>query len=455
MTNGIRREIFALALPVVLSSLLQRITLIVDLLLIGGLGAAAIATVGIGQLLILTAMTVVWGLAAGTTVIVAQLCGAQRRHDAGRLGLRSVLVGVVLGLGISTTGLLVGRSAAIFLGASPDVLVLLTPYLRIVFLFFTCSMLVNLISAVMHGAGDTRSPLSAAIGMNVIHVAFAYPLIHGLWGLPTLGVTGVAVATAVSECSGAVYLLIVGFRKRHLVPGAVDRSVLVPVLRIGLPVLGDRLLQQTGQLLFVKAVMLYGTVAYAAHQIGMAIEAISFLPGLGISLAATTAVGQRLGAHQIPQAAIANREATRLALMLMAGIGVVFVCAPSPLLRLFTDDPEVIALGTSFLLIAAILQIPMAIALPLSGSLRGAGDTLFLFWTTVIGNWAVRVPIAWLCAAVWHTDLKVVWGLMAADWCVRMVMLVHRVRTDNWHRRVLVRQNAVASDVPLAPVRVA
>jgi putative MATE family efflux protein len=343
----------------------------------------------------------------------------------------------------------------IFLGAPADVSVLVTPYLRIVFLFFACSLLVNLISAVMHGAGNTRSPLCAAIGMNVIHVAVAYPLIHGYWGLPTLGVTGVAVATAVSECSGAAYLLYVAFKKRHLLPGRISRSMMAPVLRIGLPVLGDRILQQTGQLLFVKAVMLYGTVAYAAHQIGMTIEAISFLPGLGISFAATTAVGQRLGAQQVRQALLANQEATRLAVIVMAGIGLIFFCAPAPLLRLFTDDPEVIELGTSFLVIAAILQIPMAIALTLSGSLRGAGDTLFLFLSTVVGSWVVRVPLAWLCAAVWHMDLTVVWSLMAADWFVRMAMLVYRVRTDNWHLRVLAPENATTSEVSLLPLRVA
>ncbi|MFZ5876358.1 MAG: MATE family efflux transporter [Nitrospirota bacterium] len=455
MTDGIRREICSLALPVVFSSLLQRIALIVDLFLIGGLGAAAIAAVGVGQLLMLTVMTVVWGLAAGTGVIVAQLWGARRQADAGHVAFQAVLVGAVIGLVISAAGVLFSRQGAIFLGVPDDVLALATPYLRTVFVFFTCSLLVNLISAVMHGAGNTRSPLYAAVGMNVIHFAVAYPLIHGLWGLPALGVTGVAVATAVSECSGAAYLLHIGFKQRHILPGRISRSMLAPVLRIGLPVLGDRLLQQTGQLLFVKAVMLYGTVAYAAHQIGMAIEAISFLPGLGISLAATTAVGQRLGAQQIRQAVRANQEAMRLAVVVMAGIGLIFFVAPTPLLRLFSDDPEVIGLGTTFLMIAAILQIPMAIALTLAGSLRGAGDTPFLFLSTVVGNWAVRVPLAWLCAAVWHTELAVVWSLMAVDWFVRMGMLVYRVRTDDWHRRVLVHDHGTPPEVSLAPLRVA
>jgi putative MATE family efflux protein len=437
MTNEIRREIYSLAIPVVFSSLLQRMTTIVDIILVGGLGAAAIATVGLGQLMVLLVMTLGWGLAAGTTVVVAQLWGAQQRDDASRVAFQSVVIGAILGIIISVVGVFASQYGAVFVGANPDVLSLATPYLRIIFLCFTCSLLVNLVSGVMYGAGDARSPLWAAIVMNVIHVLLAYPLIHGLWGLPTLGVTGVAVATAVSECSGAAFLLYVAFKKRLIRTGRVPQSVMAPVWRIGIPVLGDRLLQQVGQLLYVKAIILYGTVAYAAHQVGMAIEAISFLPGLGISLAATTAVGQRLGAQRVRQAVLANREAMRLAVIVMTGMGLVFFFAPSTLLRLFTDDPDVIALGVSFLKIAAIIQVPMAITLVLSGSLRGAGDTAFLFWSTFVGSWALRVPLAWLCATVWHADLTIVWSLMALDWTVRMSMLVHRYRTDHWQRGVL------------------
>jgi putative MATE family efflux protein len=455
MTNGIRREICSLALPVVFGSLLQRITIVIDLFVIGGLGAAAIATVGIGHLLILTAMTIVWGLAAGASVIVAQLWGAQRRDDAGRVGFQSVVIGGVLGLVISAAGVLFSHHGAVFLGTPPDVVEVVTPYLRVVFLAFTGSLLVNLISAVMHGAGNTRSPLNAAIGMNVIHVVVALPLVHGLWGISPLGVAGVAVATVISETAGAAYLLYVGFKQGLLLPGPTSRSMMTPVLRIGLPVFGDRLIQQAAQLLFVKAVIVYGTVAYAAHQIGMAIEALSFLPGLGIGIAATTAVGQRLGAQRIRQAIIANHEATRLAVMVMAGCGLVFVLAPTPLLELFTRDPDVIALGTSFLMVAAILQIPMAIALTLSGSLRGAGDTLSPFLSTVVGSWGVRVPFAWMCAAVWHADLRVVWSLMAVDWLVRMMFLVYRVRSGDWYRRVLIPKDAIPAEGSLAPVRIA
>lgn len=442
MKDGIRQEIMSLAVPVVCSTFLQRITIVVDTFLVGGLGAAAITTVGIGQMMTLLVMTVVWGLSAGTTVVIAQLWGAKRYADARTVSHQSLRLGVILGLVISAAGVLWGHAGAVFLGADEDVLSLIVPYILVVFSFITCSLLINLLSAIMYGVGNPRPPLYAAILMNSVHVAVAYPLIHGLWGAPRYGVLGVAIATAVSETVGAAYLLTVGFQQKYFSSARSRPELVHQVLHIGLPVAGERAFQQAGQLLYLKVVMLYGTAAYAAHQVGMAIEAMAFLPGLGISMAITTAVGQRLGARQVHQASLAHREANRLALWVMAGMGTLFFAVPGPLLQVFTTDQQVIDLGTSLLKVIAILQIPLAITMVLYGSLRGAGDTSTLFWSTVLGSWGVRVPLAWLFAIVFELDLVAVWSLLVADWLARMAVLTHRYRSDKWHAPRLLRPEA-------------
>jgi putative MATE family efflux protein len=454
LKDGVRQEIVSLAVPVVCSTFLQRISLVVDTFLVGGLGAVAITTVGIGQMMTLFVMTVVWGLSAGTTVVIAQLWGAQRYDDARTVSHHVLKVGAILGLGISVAGIWWGQTGAVFLGASEEVLSLVEPYLLILFSFITCSVSINLLSAMMYGVGDARPPLHAAILMNVVHIGVAYPLIHGLWGAPRYGVLGVAIATAVSETVGAAYLITMGLKRRYFFPAGPHTGLIDQVLRIGFPVAGERALQQAGQFLFLKVVMLYGTAAYAAHQVGMAIEAIAFLPGLGISMAVTTAVGQRLGARQVLQASIAHREANRLALWVMAGMGALFFAVPGPLLRVFTTDQSVIALGTSLLKIVACLQVPLAITMVLYGSLRGAGDTSVLFWSTVLGSWGVRVPLAWLFAIVFELDLIAVWSLLVADWLVRMAVLTYRYRSDKWHAPPLVRprgRDQVAALVPAKP----
>jgi len=279
--------------------------------------------------------------------------------------------------------------------------------------------------------------------------AFTPSEVGWLIGLPVLtgALTRLPVGLLADRFGGrpviTLILLWVLYRRGTILAGRFNLAVLKEVIRIGLPVFGDRALQQAGQTLYLKMIMLYGTTAYAAHQVGLSIEALSFMPGYGFSIAVTTAVGQSLGANQRDRANLINWEANRFAVMLMAGMGMVFFFFPYLLLRLFTSDLEVIRLGTQFLKVVAILQVPLAITMVLSGSLKGAGDTRYLLFTTIIGSWLVRVPLAYLFSVVLHLSLPFVWGVMVVDWVVRMTLLLIRYRSNRWHPSSLAgRQNA-------------
>jgi len=433
LRNQIRREIVTLALPVVLSSLLQRSVSVVDIFLVGGLGATAIAAVGLGQLLIFISMTVIWALSSGTTVVIAQLYGGRRQSDAARIAFQSILLCIGLSILISLSGGFFGHEGARFLGAEPDVMDLADGYIKIIFAVFGFTALVNVLCNILYGVGDTRTPLVAAVLVNILHVLIAYPLIYGHWGAPRLGIIGAAIAIGISEGTGTLILLGRLYRRGIIHAGRFNLSLLKEVIRIGLPVFGDRALQQAGQTLYLKMILLYGTTAYAAHQVGLSIEALSFMPGFGLSIAVTTAVGQSLGANRRDRATLVNSEANRFAVILMAGMGMVFFFFPYLLLRLFTADEEVIRLGTLFLKIVAVLQVPLAITMVLSGSLKGAGDTGYLLFTTVVGSWLVRVPLAYLFAVVLHFSLAFVWSVMVVDWVVRMTLLLVRYRSNRWH----------------------
>jgi Na+-driven multidrug efflux pump len=143
-------------------------------------------------------------------------------------------------------------------------------------------------------------------------------------------------------------------------------------------------------------------------------------------------VGQSIGAGKYRRAKRQNWEANRLAALVMAAMGVVFFFFPYALLRAFTDDEAVITLGTAFLKIVALLQVPLALTMVLAGSLRGAGDTRFIMWATMAGMWGIRVPLAFI-AAVWlMIDVWYVWSAMIVDWTVRMALLLWRYRSERW-----------------------
>jgi putative MATE family efflux protein len=427
----------ALALPVVASSLLERTVGIIDVFLVGGLGASAIAAVGASQLLVFMVSSMVAGLPAGTVVVIAQLWGAGRGAEASAGARRVAGIALATGIAVGLCGMLWAADAVVFLGASPEVVGLAQPYLRIVFAAFPLVFLVTVFSGVLQGTGDTRSPLYVTTVMNLIHVAIAYPTVYGVWGMPRWELEGAAIAVAASNAVGAGCLAVIAYRRGLLARGR-SGHFLRAVARVGAPVSVDRALQQAAQLVFAKAVLLYGTAAYAAHQVGLAIEALSFLPGAGFALAAETAFGRSLGAKTVARARMQSLEASRMALFVMAAMGALFYLSPYVLLRLFTGDQMVIDLGTRFLQIVALLQIPLALTMVVSGTLKAAGDTRFLLLSTFAGTWGVRVPLALLFAYGLHFSLSAVWSVMLADWIVRMAMVLIRYRSGAWRsHRVL------------------
>src|SRR5690348_16380846 len=205
MANGvtqIRRSVMALALPVTVSSLLQRTEGIVAVFLVGGLGATPIAAVGLGQLLAFIATTLVSGLSVGTNVIVAQLWGARRQQDAGQAARHFLGLSIAVSVLLMAGGLLFNRFAMQLLGAAPEVIALALPYLALSFLVIPFTVLLPVLSSILPGTGDTKTAVYAMILVNLLHVFIAYPLIYGHWGLPALGVKGAAIAVGMAEGVG-------------------------------------------------------------------------------------------------------------------------------------------------------------------------------------------------------------------------------------------------------------
>jgi MATE family, multidrug efflux pump len=433
MQPSIRKQVFALALPVVLSSLLQRSVGIVDIFLVGGLGASSIAAVGIAQLMIFVVMSISWGVNIGATVLVSQLWGAERKNDAAKAAYQAMLLAVCAAVVISFLGLTYGGSVGSLLGAEAEVREILSDYARIIFSFILFTIAINVLAGIMHGTGDTKTPLYATLLVNILHVAVAYPLIYGHFGLPQLGVKGAAVAVAVSECLGAVFLFVRSLQRGYIrTSGEFETKYTIMTIKLGYPIFVDRLLQNAGSLTFAKVILLYGTSVYAAHQVGLAIEAFSFMPGYGIAVAAATMVGQNLGAGKPEHARISAYEANRFAVILMAAMGLIFFFFPYGLLRAFTSDPEVIRYGILYMKIVAFAQIPLAVTMVVGGSLRGAGDTGFIMFSTIAGMWLVRIPVAAMLAVWYKAEVRFVWSVMIVDWIVRMSLLLWRYRRERW-----------------------
>jgi putative MATE family efflux protein len=279
--------------------------------------------------------------------------------------------------------------------------------------------------------------MEAIILVNILHVIIAWPLIYGKLGMSPLGVKGAAIAINTSEFVGCAYLLIQALRKGYITFSRPDLPIFGRIWRIGWPVALERIAQQSGQLFYSSFIIGYGTSAYAAHQIGLSIESLSFMPGAGMGIAAATLMGQSLGAGKIRRARISHREALRLAVMVMSVMALVFLCAPHHLIGLFTHDPDVIEKGSVFLRLVAFAQIPLAISFVYAGSLRGTGDTFYVFIVTLVAMWGIRVALSWVAASWLHLSLYAVWGVFLIDWYFRGAAFAWRYQKRDLHSVVV------------------
>lgn len=237
---------------------------------------------------------------------------------------------------LATLGITGNRFMMQQLGADATVIELALPYSTLIFLVIPCTVLIQVLSSVLQGTGNTRTPMYAMIGVNLLHVTLAYPLIYGLWGFPDLGLMGAAIAVGLAEVTGAFYLLL---RCRPILKSSLRFRIdlIQSMWQIGASVSGERIVQQAGVFVYTKLVLLYGTVAYAAHQVGLSIESFSFLPGYGLAIAAATMVGQSIGAGKYTRAKLENWEANRLAIAIMTCMGIIFFFFRTPY---FVPSPQ-------------------------------------------------------------------------------------------------------------------
>ncbi len=428
--RAVRRQVTALALPIVANNLLQHGVGVVDTVMVGHVGPYQLAAVGLCQILILTATAFVYCIAVGSAVLVARHTGAEEydpRRWVGNSALASGLItGVMLGVLLGSLG---GWAAAL-VGARGEMLAESIRYLEIIGVAYAFMVVIQVASAIFQGAGDSRTPLHVVIAVNVLHILVAYPLIFGRWGMPMLGVRGAALATLISAILGAIALVallarrrLISLRGRMFVPNQLGR-----IVRLGLPVLGERLLTHGMQILFARLLLGFEVAAFAAHQIGLNIEAMSFLSGLGFSQAATTLVGQNLGAGRPVRASRSGYQAGVAAVSIMSAFGLIFLLIPHFWVSLFTSDPAVQAYGVRFLRLAAFMQAGVATAMVMSGALRGAGDTQGPMYGVLIGAWVLRLPLAWFLAVHLSLGVTYAWIMMVVDWNFRGLFLFLRYR---------------------------
>jgi putative MATE family efflux protein len=440
LTRGtVTHRVLSLALPSVMEQSLVTLIGLVDAYIVGHLGAVALAGVGLGsQVLNLTA-SLFTAVGVGATALIARHIGAQEPEEANRLARQAMLLALGLGLAAALAGMVLARPILQVFGAEPAVVEAGSNWLRVVAPSFATLGVLLVGTAALRGGGDTRTPLLVMVLVNIVNVVVAWSFTRGLFGLPRLGVVGTALGASAGQIVGGLAVVGLLFNGRGVLKlgwrlARPDPARLKRILNIGLPAGAEQILLQLAQLSLAIVIAHFGTAAYAAHQIGLRIAAISFLPGWGFSVAATTLVGQELGAGRPDRARQSTYTSFWLALAVMTTMAVVLLFGNEFILRLFTNDEDVIAAGKIVITTSAYIQPLMAASFVFAGALRGAGDTRTTMVITVITIWGLRLAAAYMLGVVLGLGLYGAWLAVGLDFAFRALLFWRRFRSGRWER---------------------
>ena len=434
----LNRQLFQLAWPSLIENLLQTMLGFVDLVFVGQLGPDAIAGVGLGNQMMFLLQVLFMGLAVGNTALVARAMGARDKPDAERIAKQSLLLGVFISIGVALIGFVFSDSIIRVMGATPEVTQIGGSFLRIVSTFSIAIGVMLIGGGTLRGSGDTRTPMVITALINVVNVVLDYRLIFGNLGFPQLGPVGSAVATTIARGVGAVLMLYVLFKRGSILKlplrggWGFDRDAISRILNIGGPAAAEQLVFNLGFLAFSAIAILLGTADLAAQQVAFNISNFSILPAFAFGVAATTLVGQSLGAKDPDRAQASAWQALKSGMIWMCLMGAGFFLWRGWLVGLYTDDASVKQLGEMCMVFIALGQPLLAIAVVLGSALRGAGDTRTVLVYTFIGVWIVRVGLAYLLGIVLGWGLFGVWLGWMADFITRAVLVFLRFRTGEW-----------------------
>ncbi|MDB5085371.1 MAG: efflux family protein [Bacilli bacterium] len=436
--KGIRKRVIQLAAPSLTEMILINFVQMLNMIMVSRVGPEAIAAVGLTNQPLFFSFAVFTALNVGTTAIIARSIGAGEFNDANRAAQQTFLLNIILSLVVLYLGYSYARPILIWMGAAPEVLIHGVAYTRIIFLSLGFTTMSMCLSAVLRGAGDTRTPMKINVLSNILVVVLGFPLIYGLFGLPKLGLVGAGIATMVARITASLWVMGVLFSGKFTIKLSVrkiwimDRVLISRIVKIGLPSAGEQFAMQGGQIIFTKIVAGLGTVTYAATQVAFNVMGLTFMPGMAFAMVATTLVGQALGAGHPELAERFGWETSKFGMMLGGTVGLVFILFAPYIMIPYTNDHAVLQQGAIALRVVGIVQIAQAAQFILAGALRGAGDTKFPLLATFIGVWGFRVALCLLFVGVFKWGILGAWIGIAVDQFVRSLFIFYRFRSGKW-----------------------
>lgn len=439
--------IFSLAWPTMLEEFMQTAVQYIDTAMVGALGTLATAAVG-------STSTVTWLVGSSVSAIgigflsyIARSFGAGDRESAKRASAQAVLAVIVTGILFTILTTSLSGVVPVWMQVDESIRETASKYFLILYAPMLPRAASIIFGTVLRGAGDTKTPMICGVIVNIINIILNFFLIYetrmiNVFGLEFkmigagMGVVGAALASATAFTVGGILITIAVFRHPTVSPKGYslkpNPDVLRPCMKVAIPNMFQRFTTSLGYVVFASMINSLGDVATAAHTIANTVESAFYIPGYGMQSAAATLAGNTLGARDKKRM---NELTTMIiiveVLMMVVTGGLLFVFAPE-MMRLFTDDDEVIRLGTTVLRMVALSEPIFGVAIVIEGIMQGVGKTVTPFVFNVIGMWGIRIVGTFICTTFFSLGLVSAWACMIFHNIVLFFMFLVHWKRGKW-----------------------
>jgi putative MATE family efflux protein len=410
-SDSIGKALLILSIPMVLEMIMESVFAIVDIFFVSKLGPDAVATVGITE----SSMTVVYAVGAGlstaTTALVARRIGEKKPGEAGVAAFQAIVAGLAVSLFVTIPGIIYAREFLLLMGATPEMAEAGYMFPAIMFGGNAVIMLLFIINAIFRSSGDAAVSMRVLVFANFINMVLDPMLIFGIGPFPQLGLMGAAVATTTGRSLAVCYQFYILFKghKRirlelhHL---KVKMDVMFQLFRLSAGGILQNIIATSSWIALVRIISALGAEVLAGYTIAIRIVIFALLPSWGLSNAASTLVGQNLGAAQ-PERAERTVWMTAIANMVILGsIGFVFILWPGAFIRLFINDHAVVSSGIKSLQIVSYGFAFYALGMVMTQGFNGSGDTITPTKLNVVCFWLFEIPLAYLLAITLEMNIE-------------------------------------------------
>lgn len=434
----IRKKVLNMILPITGENMLQMAAGFVSMAMIGRIEGYAVAALGLSMRVTQLVWAVFKGISTGAGVFVAQAYGAGDYKRIKEVIIQTLLSGFILVLLFQQF---------IFWCAEPILKYMFNPeqtllmnsltHLKIASIGLPFLAIMLIVGGVLQSMGDAKTPMKISLIMNLLNIVFSYIFIFGKFGVEGLGLRGAAIGLVIAQFISAIICLYAVFSKREVFgvrkreDFRFDSHKIKEIYALSIPASLESIFWQISAIILTNIILSYGEVALEAYQVGLQAESISYMPAVGLGIAATAFIGQTVGAKRPDLGEKYMKEILFETLLVTSISSIVLIFFPKYIMGILTNKKEVIDIGIKYLIIMGIVQIPQNLSGVYGGGLKGAGFTKIPMIIVGVGIWGVRILLSYLFTKFIKGDIFWIWVIIAMDLVVRYFLSVIWYKSKN------------------------